>query len=62
MNLGAGRVVYQNLVKLNLAVENGTLGKEKAIQDAFNYAKEKNKKVHFIGLVSNCLLYTSRCV
>lgn len=53
MNLGAGRVVYQNLVKLNLAVENGTLGKEKAIQDAFNYAKENNKKVHFIGLVSN---------
>lgn len=53
MNLGAGRVVYQNLVKLNMAVENGTLGSEKVIQDAFNYAKTNNKKVHFIGLVSN---------
>lgn len=53
MNLGAGRVVYQNLVKLNMAVENGTLGQEKVIQDAFEYAKNENKKVHFIGLVSN---------
>ncbi|MBV8326559.1 2,3-bisphosphoglycerate-independent phosphoglycerate mutase [Chryseobacterium sp.] len=53
MNLGAGRVVYQNLVKLNMAVENGTLGQEKVIQDAFEYAKKENKKLHFIGLVSN---------
>lgn len=53
MNLGAGRVVYQNLVKLNMAVENGTLGQEKVIQEAFEYAKRENKKVHFIGLVSN---------
>ncbi|WP_312825689.1 2,3-bisphosphoglycerate-independent phosphoglycerate mutase [Epilithonimonas sp.] len=53
MNLGAGRVVYQNLVKLNMAVENGSLGKEQVIQDAFEYAKANNKKVHFIGLVSN---------
>ncbi|WP_294218547.1 2,3-bisphosphoglycerate-independent phosphoglycerate mutase [uncultured Chryseobacterium sp.] len=53
MNLGAGRVVYQNLVKLNMAVENGTLGQEKAIQDAFEYALRENKNVHFIGLVSD---------
>ena len=53
MNLGAGRVVYQNLVKLNMAVENGSLGKEAVIQQAFEYAKANNKKVHFIGLVSN---------
>ena len=53
MNLGAGRVVYQNLVKLNMAVENGTLGKEKEIQAAFEYAKLNHKKVHFIGLVSD---------
>lgn len=53
MNLGAGRVVYQNLVKLNMAVENATLGKEKAIVDAFQYAKDQGKKVHFIGLVSD---------
>ncbi|MCT2560305.1 2,3-bisphosphoglycerate-independent phosphoglycerate mutase [Chryseobacterium herbae] len=53
MNLGAGRVVYQNLVKLNMAVENGTLGQQQVIQDAFEYAKRENKKLHFIGLVSN---------
>lgn len=53
MNLGAGRVVYQNLVKLNMAVENGSLGQQKVIQDAFDYAKRENKKVHFIGLVSD---------
>ncbi len=53
MNLGAGRVVYQNLVKLNMAVENGSLGKETVIQQAFEYAKANNKKVHFIGLVSD---------
>lgn len=53
MNLGAGRVVFQNLVKLNMAVENGTLGKEKVITDAFDYAIKNGKKVHFIGLCSN---------
>lgn len=53
MNLGAGRVVYQNLVKLNMAVENATLGKENAITKAFEYALTNNKNVHFIGLVSD---------
>ncbi|MHA6697877.1 2,3-bisphosphoglycerate-independent phosphoglycerate mutase [Chryseobacterium sp. A321] len=53
MNLGAGRVVYQNLVKLNMAVESATLGKENAITEAFEYAKKNHKKVHLIGLVSN---------
>ncbi|MCE7043696.1 2,3-bisphosphoglycerate-independent phosphoglycerate mutase [Dyadobacter sp. CY312] len=52
-NLGAGRVVYQDLVKINLAVTEGTLGKEKALIDALDYAKINNKKVHFIGLVSD---------
>ena len=53
MNLGAGRVVYQNLVKLNMAVENATLGKENVITKAFDYALKNNKKIHFIGLVSD---------
>lgn len=53
MNIGAGRVVYQDLVKINLAVENNSLADEPAIKDAFNYAKTNNKKVHFIGLVSD---------
>lgn len=53
MNLGAGRVVYQNLVKLNMAVENGSLGKEQKIVDAFEYAKLNDKNIHFIGLTSD---------
>jgi 2,3-bisphosphoglycerate-independent phosphoglycerate mutase len=53
MNLGAGRIVYQDLAKINLAVENKTFNKEKAIADAFHYAKEYDKTVHFLGLVSD---------
>lgn len=53
MNLGAGRVVYQDLVKVNKAVEEGTLGKEETLQKAFDYARKNNKNVHFIGLVSD---------
>jgi 2,3-bisphosphoglycerate-independent phosphoglycerate mutase len=53
MNLGAGRIIYQDLVRINLAVENKTFNKEKAISDAFHYAKEYDKDVHFLGLVSD---------
>ncbi|NAW50795.1 2,3-bisphosphoglycerate-independent phosphoglycerate mutase [Elizabethkingia argentiflava] len=53
MNLGAGRVIYQNLVKINMAVENKTLGNEAEVMAAFKYAKDNHKKVHFIGLVSD---------
>ncbi|KVV14420.1 2,3-bisphosphoglycerate-independent phosphoglycerate mutase [Flavobacterium sp. TAB 87] len=53
MNLGAGRIVYQDLAKINLAVANKTLAKEQVLIDAFLYAKEHNKKVHFLGLVSD---------
>lgn len=53
MNLGAGRIVYQDLAKINMAVQNGTLGKEPELQKAFEYAKRHNKPVHFLGLVSN---------
>jgi 2,3-bisphosphoglycerate-independent phosphoglycerate mutase len=53
MNLGAGRIVYQDLAKINLAVQNKTMNQEKPLLDAFKYARENNKKVHFLGLVSN---------
>jgi 2,3-bisphosphoglycerate-independent phosphoglycerate mutase len=52
-NLGAGRVVYQDLVKINLAVEDGSLAKEPVLANALEYAKNTAKKVHFIGLVSD---------
>ena len=53
MNLGAGRIVYQDLARINLAVEHKTVNQEKPLLDAFQYALENNKKVHFLGLVSN---------
>ena len=53
MNLGAGRIVYQDLVKVNLAVENKTLNTEPVLVNAFNYAKQNNKNVHFLGLLSD---------
>ncbi len=53
MNLGAGRIVYQDLAKINLAVQNKTLSQEKILIEAFQYAKENNKSVHFLGLLSD---------
>jgi 2,3-bisphosphoglycerate-independent phosphoglycerate mutase len=53
MNLGAGRIVYQDLAKINLAVANKTMNNEKPLLDAFQYAKDHNKAVHFLGLVSD---------
>ncbi|UMB59307.1 2,3-bisphosphoglycerate-independent phosphoglycerate mutase [Lutibacter sp. A80] len=53
MNLGAGRIVYQNLVRINMAVKDKTLGKEQVLLDALKYAKENNKNIHLLGLVSN---------
>jgi 2,3-bisphosphoglycerate-independent phosphoglycerate mutase len=53
MNLGAGRIVYQDLAKINLAVENNTLKDEQTLIDAFKYAKENKKAVHLLGLLSN---------
>ncbi|MFN3404588.1 MAG: 2,3-bisphosphoglycerate-independent phosphoglycerate mutase [Cytophagaceae bacterium] len=53
MNLGAGRVVYQDLVRINKAVEEKTLQNEAVLKDAIEYAKANNKKLHLIGLVSD---------
>lgn len=53
MNLGAGRIVYQELGRINKAAKEGTFNTDSVIQDAFDYAKKNNKKVHFIGLLSD---------
>lgn len=52
LNIGAGRVVYQDLVKVNLAIEIGEFAQNKVLLEAFQYAKDNNKKVHFLGLLS----------
>ncbi|TAF44529.1 MAG: 2,3-bisphosphoglycerate-independent phosphoglycerate mutase [Sphingobacteriales bacterium] len=53
INLGAGRVVYQELGRINKAVKEGDFNTNPVLQTAFNYALANNKKVHFIGLVSD---------
>ena len=53
MNIGAGRVVYQDLVKINKAVEEKTLGENPTLKEALEYAKVNSKDVHFLGLLSD---------
>jgi len=53
MNLGAGRVVYQDLVKINQAVLKNSIAEEVVLKNALQYAKENNKNIHFLGLVSD---------
>ncbi|OFX48904.1 MAG: phosphoglycerate mutase (2,3-diphosphoglycerate-independent) [Bacteroidetes bacterium GWA2_30_7] len=52
-NIGAGRVVYQDLVRINIDIRNNTISNNPEIIKAFQYAKDNNKNVHFIGLVSD---------
>jgi 2,3-bisphosphoglycerate-independent phosphoglycerate mutase len=53
MNIGAGRVIYQDLVKVNKAVDEKELDKNQVLLDAFDYAKKNNKNFHLIGLLSD---------
>ena len=53
LNIGAGRVVYQDLVRVNKAIEDKTLFSNKVLLDAFDYVKQNNCKLHLMGLVSD---------
>ena len=53
INLGAGRIVYQDLAKINLAVSNDNLKDELVLKEALSYAKKNQKAVHLLGLVSD---------
>jgi 2,3-bisphosphoglycerate-independent phosphoglycerate mutase len=53
MNIGAGRVVYQDLVRVNKAVEDKELDANPVLMEALNYAKKNNKSIHLIGLLSD---------
>ncbi len=53
MNLGAGRIVYQDLAKINLAIENNSIADDETLKNAFEYAVKSNKKIHFLGLLSD---------
>ena len=53
LNIGAGRIVYQELQRINVAVKDGELAKNETLLKSIQYAKENNKPLHLIGLVSD---------
>jgi len=53
LNLGAGRIVYQELQRINVAVRNGSFAKNEQLLASIKYAKENNKALHLLGLVSD---------
>jgi 2,3-bisphosphoglycerate-independent phosphoglycerate mutase len=53
LNIGAGRVIYQDLVKINKECKTGEIRNNKVLKDAFSYASANNKQVHFLGLLSD---------
>jgi 2,3-bisphosphoglycerate-independent phosphoglycerate mutase len=53
LNLGAGRIVYQELQRINVAIRTGELAGNKVLQDTLSYAKDNDKALHLIGLVSD---------
>lgn len=52
LNIGAGRIVYQDLVKINRAIADGSFAENPEIRNAFGYARDHNVPVHFMGLAS----------
>ena len=59
LNIGAGRVVYQDLVKINKACENKTLLENPEVKAVYDYAKESGKAMHFMGLLSDGGVHSS---
>ncbi len=53
LNIGAGRVIYQDLVKINKECKTGEIKKNKVLTEAFSYARDNNRQVHFLGLMSD---------
>jgi 2,3-bisphosphoglycerate-independent phosphoglycerate mutase len=53
LNLGAGRIVYQELQRINVAIREGILAKNDHLLDSIRYAKKNNKALHLLGLVSD---------
>lgn len=53
LNIGAGRVVYQDLVKINKEIRENTIVNNPVLKDAYTYAKKNNKKIHLLGLLSD---------
>ena len=59
LNIGAGRILYQDLVKINKAIKEGSILDNPQIKNAFSYAKENGKALHFMGLTSDGGVHSS---
>ena len=59
LNIGAGRIVYQDLVKINRACKDGSIMQNPEIVSAYSYAKENGKKLHLMGLTSDGGVHSS---
>ena len=59
LNIGAGRIVYQDLVKINKACADNSILQNKEIISAFSYARDNGKNMHFMGLTSNGGVHSS---
>ena len=59
MNIGAGRIVYQDLLRIDNAIKEGSFFREKELLKALDYALKNNKKVHLMGLVSKGGVHSS---
>ena len=59
LNIGAGRIVYQDLVKINRACKDGSIVENPQVKAAYTYAKENNKKLHLMGLCSDGGVHSS---
>ncbi len=59
LNIGAGRVVYQDLVKINIACRDNSILQNPEIVNAYSYARDNNKNIHFLGLVSDGGVHSS---
>ena len=59
LNIGAGRVLYQDLVKINKSIADKSIAQNKEVVSAFSYAKENGKAIHFMGLTSNGGVHSS---
>ena len=59
LNIGAGRIVYQDLVKINMACKDGSISQNPQVVEAYTYAKENNKKLHLMGLTSDGGVHSS---
>ena len=59
LNIGAGRIVYQDLVRINNAIKDNSIAQNKVITEAYDYAKKNDKAVHFLGLVSDGGVHSS---